>query len=91
MMETVGILTAEVLSIQPRVSLVLDLPPSCVEFSTVEPAYFVVGTYSLEENQKRESRVDDGEADETADGPEAKLEQQRSGTLVLCRLVDENV
>jgi len=29
-------------------STVLDLPPSCIEFSIANPEFFVVGTYHLD-------------------------------------------
>lgn len=31
-------------------SLVLDLPPSCIEFAPSKLGYFVVGTYNLEKS-----------------------------------------
>ena len=38
-------------------SLILDLPPSCIEFCPAYPSYFVVGTYNL---QKDEDAPEDG-------------------------------
>ncbi|KAI1145877.1 hypothetical protein F4825DRAFT_442508 [Nemania diffusa] len=68
-------------------SLVLDLPPSCIEFCPAHPDHFVVGTYNL---QKEESTVvdnddvsDDGDSYETVKKP-----QSRNGSLVVFRLAD---
>jgi len=36
-------------------STILDLPPSCIEFSLKLPEYFVVGTYNLEKEETAES------------------------------------
>lgn len=41
-------------------SEVLDLPPSCLEFSTKWPNYFVVGTYNLQKDEEaQEAKIDD--------------------------------
>ena len=63
-------------------STVLEQPPSCVECSRIEPGYFVVGTYSLE--------LEDGieDADENT---KLGSEQSRSGSLLLYRLLGEDV
>lgn len=35
-------------AISSKLSIVLDLPPSCIEFSPFHPECFIVGTYHLE-------------------------------------------
>lgn len=63
--------------------MVLDLPPSCMEFA---PAgllqdYFVVGTYHLESSNDGKDRQGAEEGDEPA-----AAQQVRSGSLILFRL-----
>ena len=36
-------------------SMILDAPPSCIEFSWIRPDVFVVGTYSLRESNGAEN------------------------------------
>ena len=54
-------------------NLVLDLPPSCIEFSPLSPHYFVVGTYYLEAES----------------GASHKPAQDRRGSLILFNLTDK--
>ncbi|MCJ1462781.1 hypothetical protein MMC07_001384 [Pseudocyphellaria aurata] len=63
--------------------VVLELPPSCIEFSPAGPLqdYFVVGTYHLESSD--DGKVHEGE--EKCDEP-AATKQIRSGSLILFRL-----
>ncbi|KAJ8125501.1 hypothetical protein O1611_g8139 [Lasiodiplodia mahajangana] len=63
-------------------SLVLDLPPSCIEFCPAHPDHFVVGTYNL---QKDESAVVDNiEVSDNEDCHEVvKKPQSRNGSLVV--------
>lgn len=42
----------EVKTIRSFTSTILDLPPSCLEFSLAFPEFFVVGTYYLEQNNE---------------------------------------
>lgn len=63
--------------------VVLDLPPSCMEFA---PAgllqdYFVVGTYHLESSEDGKDRKGGQERDEPA-----AVQQVRSGSLMLFQL-----
>ena len=67
-------------SINSLRSLVLDLPPSCVEFWPYDPGYAIVGTYHLEREEAGNEKQD--KEDET---------QQRSGSLVLLKVVDNDV
>lgn len=76
-------------SINSIQSLILDLPPSCIEFCPEAPDYFVVGTYFLEKKEQDESaaaELDDGEDDDTP-----KKAQKRSGSLILFQLVGDEV
>ncbi|KAF2083489.1 hypothetical protein K490DRAFT_51538 [Saccharata proteae CBS 121410] len=68
-------------SISSRTSLVLDLPPSCIEFVPGHRDLFVVGTYHLERQ----------EGEEVVKEEENGGAQQRSGSLVLFRLAEDEV
>jgi hypothetical protein len=46
-----GVTAPGVICIKSLASTVLDLPPSCLEFSPLHPDYFVVGTYNLESGE----------------------------------------
>lgn len=70
-------------SIQSLVSFKLDLPPSCIEFFPLNPQYAVVGTYNLQ--QQGEQEPSDG-----AHVAQSKS-QQRNGSLILIRVVGDNV
>jgi len=70
-------------------SLVLDLPPSCIEFCPAYPDYFIVGTYNLQKDENREPVVEDGE-DEPSIGP-AKRVQSRNGSVMVFCLQDDAV
>ncbi|OHF04377.1 hypothetical protein CORC01_00229 [Colletotrichum orchidophilum] len=68
--------------IASKQSLILDLPPSCVEFCSSYPSYFVVGTYNLVKEE--EAGV---ESSDSADVAAPKKPQSRNGSLILYRLV----
>ncbi|KAF2743519.1 WD-40 repeat-containing protein-like protein [Sporormia fimetaria CBS 119925] len=55
-------------------SIILELPPSCIEFWPANPRYAVVGTYNLERPET------DGETNNTNT---EKASQQRNGSLIL--------
>ena len=62
----------------------LDLPPSCIEFFPLKPKYAVIGTYNLEKPEEKEaagSAPHDGQV----------KNQQRNGSLILVRVVRDNV
>jgi len=59
-------------SISSSTSLLLNLPPCCVEFSPTNPKFFVVGTYHLEKSP---------EPDDQGNGV-----QKRSGSVELFSL-----
>jgi diphthamide biosynthesis protein 7 len=69
------------ISISSIQSLILDLPPSCIEFCPVAPDYFVVGTYFLE--KKEQDAANDGE-EESKDVD--KKPQTRTGSLILFKV-----
>ncbi|KAI0157062.1 hypothetical protein GGR52DRAFT_577064 [Hypoxylon sp. FL1284] len=69
-------------SITPLRSLTLDLPPSCIEFCSAHPDYFVVGTYNL---QKEDSAAQDAVQDEEHQQTK-KHTQSRNGSLILFQL-----
>jgi diphthamide biosynthesis protein 7 len=64
-----------------RQSLMLDLPPSCLEFSPLYPSYFLVGTYNLQKSDKEEE-----EAHQSSEVP-----QKRNGSIVVYNLVCEDI
>ncbi|GKT48431.1 uncharacterized protein ColSpa_08612 [Colletotrichum spaethianum] len=67
-------------AIASKQSLVLDLPPSCIEFCLSHPEYFVVGTYNL---VKDEEPLDESV---NAEPSVAKKTQNRNGSLIVFRL-----
>lgn len=77
--------------------LVLDLPPSCMQFSPIDSSYFVVGTYNLHSQDPSESEPESQTQTQQAvpeatenDVPETesatRISQSRSGSLMLFRL-----
>lgn len=66
-------------------SMVLDLPPSCIEFCPSHPSFFVVGTYYLEKAEEADQPKDGGE-----DSSEAKTTQpqSRNGSIIVLQLQD---
>ena len=71
-MESVPVLTS-------RASLVLDLPPSCVQFCPSHADYFVVGTYNLKQGGEGAEGV-------KGDKPDGNKSQSRNGSLLLFRI-----
>jgi diphthamide biosynthesis protein 7 len=72
---------------------VLELPPSCVGFSPKWPDYFVIGTYNLEKKDgcENEGGKSGGQDAEGNDSTQDKKPQSRNGTLILYRLLDDDV
>lgn len=70
-------------------SMILDLPPSCIEFCPAYPDLFVVGTYNLEKSEQTDTAEDEGRIDEEenleASGT-SKQPQSRNGSLILFQL-----
>lgn len=60
-----------------KASLTLDLPPSCLQFCPSNPAYFVVGTYNLHQQDGRNA---------SAGSP-----QDRDGSLMVLRIDSEQL
>ncbi|KAI0150601.1 WD40-repeat-containing domain protein [Xylariaceae sp. FL1272] len=63
--------------IKPLHSLILDLPPSCIEFCPAHPDYLVVGTYNLQRQERAEQAID---------AVDTVKPQSRNGSLVVFRL-----
>ncbi|KEQ99472.1 hypothetical protein AUEXF2481DRAFT_972 [Aureobasidium subglaciale EXF-2481] len=73
-------------------SLILDLPPSCIEFCPAAHDYFIVGTYYLEKKEQDSStenvvEEDDDEKSEEVD----KKPQTRTGSLILFEIEGDEV
>ena len=75
------------LAISSKVSLTLDLPPSCVQFCPAHPEYFVIGTYNLQKEEGTEDHQDASRGDTAVkeEGDEPKKTQSRNGSLVVYR------
>lgn len=74
-------------------SLILDLPPSCIEFWPVDDQYAVIGTYNLE---KGNTEVQNGDNDPDGEGNEQnftseKQKQERNGSLILIKVVGDEM
>lgn len=73
-------------------STVLDLPPSCIEFSPKNPEYFVVGTYNLEKEGTTETKnAEEDENNEDEQASKEKKSQSRNGGLILFRIQDDEL
>ncbi|KAI9783599.1 MAG: hypothetical protein M1835_003781 [Candelina submexicana] len=72
-------------------SIVLDLPPSCVEFSPTAPNLVVVGTYYLEDESTAIVQDTNSASSSTISGFESTSGQQRSGSLILLELSEPDI
>ncbi len=72
-------------------SLVLDLPPSCVEFSPANPSYFLVGTYNLQSNNSEDSVQQAENVSGGEEGNVAGTTQRRDGSIIVFRTIDDSV
>lgn len=78
-------------TISSLVTEYLDEPPSCLEFCPVDPNYFVVGTYLLQETResagekKSESGTNEEDNDEEETAP-SSVKQTKTGSLQLWHL-----
>lgn len=76
-----------------RQAMILDLPPSCIEFCPAHPSYFLVGTYNLqkdeEQQQQQDERLDDEENENESSGAKTKQPQSRNGSIVVFQLRDD--
>ncbi|TIA01125.1 WD40 repeat-like protein [Aureobasidium pullulans] len=71
-------------------SLVLELPPSCIEFCPVARDYFVVGTYFLEKKEQEATAEDTAENNNDEESEEVeKKPQTRTGSLTLFKVEDD--
>jgi diphthamide biosynthesis protein 7 len=68
-------------------SIILDLPPSCIEFCPSAPQYAIIGTYNLE---KQEDQQDQEGQEAVVEGGQ-KTGQQRNGSLILARVTGDDV
>lgn len=69
--------------IASKLSLTLDLPPSCIQFCPAHSTYFVVGTYNLEKEPDQDTQGEDLSSE--------KRVQSRNGSLVVFRLDGDNL
>ncbi|KAJ0160520.1 Diphthine methyltransferase [Colletotrichum tanaceti] len=67
-------------AIASKQSLILDLPPSCIEFCLSHPKYFVVGTYDLVKDEEPPHGSED------ATSSIANKPQNRNGSLIVYQL-----
>jgi diphthine methyl ester acylhydrolase len=74
--------------ISSTITLILDLPPSCIEFWDLHPEYFVIGTYNLE---KQEHGKDQSLEEEPSTESQPQIPQQRNGSLKLCKVSDDEI
>lgn len=74
-------------------SMVLDLPPSCIEFCPSHPAFFVVGTYNLEHSEQADQHEDEGVDDAEGERAQARSAQpqNRNGSIIVFRVDDGKV
>lgn len=77
----------DVPSIRSDHSIILDLPPSCIEFSPLHSESFVVGTYYLE----TESGTSHTTSIQQNDDQIKSSVQNRRGSLMLFVLQDQNL
>jgi diphthine methyl ester acylhydrolase len=80
---------ATMTSINSIDSLILDLPPSCIEFWPLNPQYAVVGTYHLEKPDGPEEASTEEEADASV-AAEFKP-QERNGSIALLRIDNDKM
>lgn len=68
-------------------SMILDLPPSCIEICPRHPSLFLVGTYYLETNEAEGKDTEDGNDGDEVE-VEAKQAQSKSGSIIVFELRD---
>lgn len=80
-------------TITSQCSLILDLPPSCIEFSPTSPDLFVVGTYYLDTAPMAAATPTPQHDDESLQLSDSELQpsQQRTGSVILLQLLDAQV
>lgn len=81
-------------SISSTQSMILDLPPSCIEFCPAYPDLFVVGTYNLEKSEQPDTVEDEEKVDEEEDlqtSGTSKQPQSRNGSIIVFQLREGRV
>jgi diphthamide biosynthesis protein 7 len=76
-------------SIDSLKSITLDLPPSCVEFWPLNPQYAIVGTYHLDRSKEDQNNAEP-ETEEN-EGSYQKKNQERNGSLIIIKVIGDNV
>ena len=66
-------------------TIILDLPPSCIEFSSLHTHTFIIGTYFLNQEAGEAESADSGAVQRS------QVEARRSGSLILGRLYELDV
>ncbi|KAF6522310.1 hypothetical protein HZS61_013838 [Fusarium oxysporum f. sp. conglutinans] len=74
--------------VSSKVSLTLDLPPSCIQFCNLHPNLFVVGTYNLERNGDAQKETDNNDDTDTATA--TKTPQSRNGSLLVFNVIGDD-
>jgi diphthine methyl ester acylhydrolase len=77
--------------ISPLQSLILDLPPSCIEFCPAHPDYFVIGTYELQKDEEQTPNPEEGDGEEEVVAATVPQSQSRNGSLVVFHVDGNNV
>ncbi|KAF2659693.1 WD40 repeat-like protein [Lophiostoma macrostomum CBS 122681] len=75
-------------SIKSLDTVILDLPPSCIEFDRRHPEYAIVGTYNLEKSSEEDNIARNDDASTIG---EAKTPQSRNGSLILIKVSGDEV
>lgn len=73
-------------------TLFVGKPPCCLEFAPLAPDHFIVGTYNLVQDAARDGLAS-GEDAETGDeeSAAARRKAERNGSLLLCRIVHDEM
>ncbi|KAI3319946.1 WD40-repeat-containing domain protein [Xylariaceae sp. AK1471] len=69
-------------------SVVLSLPPSCIEFCPAHPDHFIVGTYNLQKDEPTQGEKTDA-SNNNGSHETIKKHQSRNGSLVVFRLAED--
>ena len=73
-------------------TLFLEKPPCCIEFSPLTRDYFIVGTYNLVDSAKdAKEGATDAESEAKDEAETTSQAQQRDGSLILCRIVGDEM
>lgn len=72
-------------NISSRQSIVLDLPPSCLEFCPAHPSYLAVGTYNLQKEEQQQQ----GEDENDQEDQKTIKSQSRNGSIIVFQLRED--